>query len=89
MQFAEVLVDTMTGLTSVTDFLAVCDMGRALNRGMIEGQFQGAAQMGIGYALCEEVRYNAQGQPMNNSFTNYHMLTAKDMPDVKVLLDRA
>jgi CO/xanthine dehydrogenase Mo-binding subunit len=86
VQFAEVLVDTMTGLTSVTDFLAVCDVGRALNRGMIEGQFQGAAQMGIGYALCEEVRYNAQGQPMSNSFTNYHMLTAKDMPDVKVLL---
>lgn len=86
VQFAEVVVDTETGLTSVTDFLAVCDVGRALNRGMIEGQFQGAVQMGIGYALCEEVGINQKGIPVNNSFTNYHMLTALDMPDVKLLL---
>ncbi|MGB4510930.1 MAG: molybdopterin cofactor-binding domain-containing protein, partial [Thermacetogeniaceae bacterium] len=86
VQFAEVVVDTVTGLTSVTDFLAVSDIGRALNRGMIEGQFQGAVQMGIGYALCEEVRIDEKGRPLNNSFANYHMLTALDMPDVKVLL---
>jgi len=86
VQFAEVVVDTLTGLTSVTDFLAVSDIGRALNRGMVEGQFQGAVQMGIGYALCEEIKIDDRGRPLNNSFANYHMLTALDMPDVKVLL---
>jgi xanthine dehydrogenase molybdenum-binding subunit len=86
VQFAEATVDTMTGLTRVTDFLAVGDVGRALNRGMIEGQFQGAVQMGIGYALCEEVKINDRGKPVNNGFKKYHLVNAPDMPDVKVLL---
>lgn len=86
VQFAEVLVDTVTGLTRVTDFLAVGDVGRAINRGMIEGQFQGAVQMGIGYALCEEVKLNGQGKPVNDSFKKYHLVNAPDMPDVSVLL---
>lgn len=86
VQFAEVEVDTATGLTRVTDFLAVCDIGRAINRGMVEGQFQGAVQMGIGYALCEEVKVDEKGVPVNNSFKKYNLVNAPDMPDVKVLL---
>lgn len=86
VQFAGVEVDTCTGLTKVTDFLAVCDVGRAINRGMVEGQFQGAVQMGIGYALCEEVQVNEKGTPVNNSFKKYNLVNAPDMPDVKVLL---
>ncbi len=86
VQFAEVEVDTETGLTRVTDFLAVGDVGRAINRGMVEGQFQGAVQMGIGYALCEEVKIDEQGKPVNNSFKKYHLVNAPDMPDVQVLL---
>ncbi|MEG3067802.1 MAG: molybdopterin cofactor-binding domain-containing protein [Syntrophaceticus schinkii] len=86
VQFAEVIVDSATGLTRVTDFLAVGDVGRVLNRGIVEGQFQGAVQMGIGYALCEEVKIDDQGKPVNNSFKKYHMVNAPDMPDVKVLL---
>ncbi|MEG3069420.1 MAG: molybdopterin cofactor-binding domain-containing protein [Syntrophaceticus schinkii] len=73
-------------MTRVTDFLAVGDVGRVLNRGIVEGQFQGAVQMGIGYALCEEVKIDDQGKPVNNSFKKYHMVNAPDMPDVKVLL---
>lgn len=85
-QFAGVEVDTCTGLVRVTDFLAVGDVGRAINRGMVEGQFQGAAQMGIGYALCEEIKVNARGLPVNNSFKKYNLVNAPDMPDVGVLL---
>ena len=55
VQFAEVEVDCETGACSVTDFLAVGDVGQAINRGVVEGQFRGGVQMGIGYALCEEV----------------------------------
>lgn len=86
VQFAGVQVDTATGLIRVTDFLAVCDIGRAINRGMVEGQFQGAVQMGIGYALCEEVKVNPKGVPVNNSFKKYNLVNAPDMPDVKLLL---
>ena len=63
MQFAEVSVDCATGLTTVTDFLAVGDVGQAINRLMVEGQFVGAVQMGIGSALCEEVRLDDRGRP--------------------------
>lgn len=84
--FAEVKVDTATGLVKVTDYLAIHDIGRVINRGMCEGQIHGAVQMGIGYALCEEINLNAKGQVINNCFKNYHVINAPDMPKVRVLL---
>ncbi len=86
VSFAEVTVDRWTGLTRVTDMLAVGDVGRAINRKMVEGQFQGAAQMGIGFALCEEVLLDDRGRPAPAGFKNYHLVNTPDMPDVRVLL---
>jgi len=86
VHFAEVNVDTETGLVRVTDYLAVHDVGQVINRSMCEGQVQGAVQMGIGYALCEEINLNAKGQVINDSFKNYHVINAPDMPKVRVLL---
>ncbi|HMK91817.1 MAG TPA: molybdopterin cofactor-binding domain-containing protein, partial [Thermoleophilia bacterium] len=86
VQFAEVEVDTATGLTAVTDFLAVADVGRAINRGMVEAQYQGAAQMGIGYALYEQLEVDERGRSGVDGFKNYHIVNAPDMPDVQVLL---
>jgi xanthine dehydrogenase molybdenum-binding subunit len=86
VQFAEVEVDTFTGLTRVTDFLTVVDIGRAINRQMVEGQCRGAVQAGIGSALCEEVTLDEAGRPPSGGFKNYHLVNAADMPRVKVLL---
>ncbi len=86
MQFAEVEVDCATGLTAVTDFLAVGDVGQAINRGMAEAQFQGAVQMGIGYALYEHLEVDEAGRGGVDGFKNYHIVNAPDMPDVQVLL---
>jgi xanthine dehydrogenase molybdenum-binding subunit len=86
VQFAEVEADTLTGLVRVTDFLAVADVGRAINRGMVDGQYRGAVQMGIGYALTEEVLLDDNGRPRPGGFKNYHLVNAPDMPDVDVLL---
>lgn len=86
VQFAEVEVDTLTGLVRVTDFLAVGDVGRAINRRMAETQFHGAVQMGIGYALTEHLDVDERGRAGVAGFKNYHMLNAPDMPDVRVLL---
>ena len=86
VQFAEVSVDCATGLTTVTDFLAVGDVGQAINRLMVEGQFVGAVQMGIGSALCEEVRLDDRGRPPAGGFKTYHIVNAPDMPKVRVLL---
>jgi CO/xanthine dehydrogenase Mo-binding subunit len=86
VQFAEVCVDCATGLVRVTDFLAVADVGQAINRLSVQGQYQGAVQMGIGYALCEEVRLDEAGRPAPGGFKNYHVVNAPDMPAVRVLL---
>jgi CO/xanthine dehydrogenase Mo-binding subunit len=86
VQFAEVEVDVLTGLTRVTDFLTVVDIGRAINRSMVEGQCRGAVQAGIGSALCEEVVLDAEGRMSTRGFKDYHLVNAVDMPPVKVLL---
>jgi xanthine dehydrogenase molybdenum-binding subunit len=86
VQFAEVEVDCATGLTAVTDVLAVADVGQAINRGMVEAQYQGAVQMGIGYALYEHLDVDEAGRSGIDGFKNYHIVNAPDMPDVEVLL---
>ncbi|MDR3602973.1 MAG: molybdopterin-dependent oxidoreductase [Desulfosporosinus sp.] len=86
VHFAEVEVDTKTGMVRVTDYLAVHDIGKAINPGMVEGQIQGGVQMGIGYALYEEVRIGSNGNILNSSLKDYHVINAPDMPLVKTLL---
>lgn len=89
VHFAEVEVDTATGRVKVSDYLAAHDIGKAINPGMVEGQIQGGVQMGIGYALYEEIRIGRDGRILTNSFKNYHVLNAPDMPEVKALLIEA
>jgi len=84
--FAEVIVDTYIGLVTVNDYLAVHDIGKAINPGFVEGQILGGVQMGIGMALYEEIKFDAKGKPINDSFSKYHVVNAPDMPEVKVLL---
>ncbi|HYE80906.1 MAG TPA: molybdopterin cofactor-binding domain-containing protein [Clostridia bacterium] len=83
--FAEVTVDTYTGMVKVTDYLAVHDVGQVINAGAIEGQVAGSVQMGIGYALCEEIRLDKKGRPTNSSFAKYTLVNAPDMPEVKCI----
>ncbi|KGK82724.1 molybdopterin cofactor-binding domain-containing protein [Clostridium sp. HMP27] len=82
--FAEITVDTLTGMTKVNEILAVHDIGRAINKTFVEGQIQGAAQMGIGYALTEEIEIDNNGRIKSNSFSKYHLINAPDMPKVNM-----
>ncbi|AKL97282.1 xanthine dehydrogenase molybdenum-binding subunit [Clostridium aceticum] len=84
--FAEVEIDTFTGLVKVLDVVAVHDIGKAINPGFVEGQVQGAIQMGIGFALTEEITVNEDGKIGADNFSKYHVVNAPDMPDVRVLL---
>ncbi|PIE53918.1 MAG: aldehyde oxidase [Dethiosulfovibrio peptidovorans] len=86
VNFAEVQVDTLTGLIQVTDFLAVHDVGKAINPAMVRGQIYGGIQMGIGMALTEELVYDKQGHPKSDSLSRYHMINAPDMPPIQVML---
>ncbi|MBC7323769.1 MAG: molybdopterin-dependent oxidoreductase, partial [Moorella sp. (in: Bacteria)] len=87
--FAGVEVDTATGLIRVTDYVAVHDVGKAINPGIVEGQILGGIQMGLGFALCEEIKIATDGMPLNASFRDYLVLNAPEMPDIRVFLIEA
>lgn len=83
---AEVEVDTYTGQVKIIDYVAVHDVGRALNPATVKGQIYGGIQMGIGYALSEAIHITKEGIPLNDSFKNYQIVNAPDMPKVRAFL---
>lgn len=62
------------------------DVGRAINPQLIEGQIHGGAAQGLGGALLEEFRYDDGGQPLCTSFLDYMMPTAREVPEIEVLI---
>ena len=82
---AEVEVDPTTGKVEVLNFVAAHDVGRAINPLLVEGQIEGGAAQGIGWALMEGLEFD-NGEIVNPNFHDYKMLTAKDIPKVKTLL---
>ncbi len=85
--FAEVLVDTLTGAVRVLDYLAVHDLGRCINLQLVEGQLYGGIQMGIGYALFEDIDIDpVSGRMKGDQLSRYHLANAPEMPAVDILL---
>ena len=82
--FAEVEVDLRTGAVRLIDFVAVADCGRVLNPNLARLQAEGGLVMGIGLALCEEVRENARGALTTDSFLEYRIPSRLDVPPVRV-----
>ena len=83
--FAEVEVDTETGLCRLVDYLAVHDVGRALNPASCRGQVGSALQMGMGIVFCEEVKVDKKtGRTLNADLQRYHVARAYDLPDFQV-----
>ncbi len=85
--FAEAEVDTLTGRVRILDYLAVHDLGRAINPMLVEGQVHGGIQIGLGYALYEDVAIDpASGRVGGDSFARYTLANAPEMPPMRVLL---
>ncbi|QGP91193.1 Molybdopterin-binding domain of aldehyde dehydrogenase [Neomoorella glycerini] len=85
--FAEVEVDTETGAVKVLQLVAAHDIGRAINPLMVEGQIEGGIQMGLGYALSEELKVDpASGKVLNPSLKKYRLFKAAAMPEIEVIL---
>jgi aerobic carbon-monoxide dehydrogenase large subunit len=80
-QVCEVEVDPETGAVRIDRFVAVDDVGRAINPMICEGQIHGGIAQGIGQALIESVVYDqSSGQLMTGSFLDYAMPRADDLP---------
>jgi putative selenate reductase molybdopterin-binding subunit len=84
--FAEVSVDTETGLVRVERIVSITDAGQVINPQMAEGQVEGAIPQALGMALSEHMIFDDQGAPFNTDFTKYHIYTASDMPEMVVKL---
>ena len=72
-------MDVDTGEVEVLKSVAAHDVGQCINPAAVEGQLQGGAQNGQGYALSEEMLYE-EGRLVTPSFSEYLMPTAMDMP---------
>jgi xanthine dehydrogenase molybdenum-binding subunit len=84
-QAALVDVDPETGKVEVRKIASAHDVGRALNPGAAEGQVHGGIHMGLGYALSEKLVVE-DGQVLTQSFMDYAVLKADDMPAIAVTL---
>jgi len=80
---AEVEVDLETGEVEVLKYAACHDVGRAINPLRVEGQIQGGAMQGLGYALTEEIVLR-EGRIASSLFADYLVPSSDDMPDVMV-----
>ena len=82
----DVEVDTETGKVKILRYTAVQDVGKAIHPSYVEGQIQGGAVQGIGWALSEGYFYKEDGSMANASFLDYRMPTALDLPLVETVL---
>jgi xanthine dehydrogenase molybdenum-binding subunit len=82
----DVEVDPETGKVTVLRYTALQDVGQAIHPGYVEGQMQGGAVQGIGWALNEEYAYNAKGEMSNASFLDYRMPTSLDLPMIDTVM---
>jgi CO/xanthine dehydrogenase Mo-binding subunit len=80
-QAALVEVDEATGEVQVVKLTACYDVGRAINRNSVEGQIEGGAAMGLGYALLEEDQVR-EGITLTPNLMTYLIPTSLDVPDV-------
>ncbi|MFM7785699.1 MAG: xanthine dehydrogenase family protein molybdopterin-binding subunit, partial [Gammaproteobacteria bacterium] len=86
VNIAVVEVDPDTGGSRVTRFTAIQDAGRAIHPDFVEGQMQGGAAQGIGWALNEEYRFDARGVLENPGFLDYRMPVASDLPMIDTVI---
>ena len=82
----DVEVDPDTGGVKVLRYLVVQDAGKAVHPSYVEGQYQGGAAQGIGWALNEEYIYGEDGKLQNPGFLDYRMPVASDLPMIDTVI---
>ena len=83
----DIEVDPETGGTKVIRYTVIQDAGKAIHPDYVEGQFQGGAAQGIGWALNEEYIYGEDGRLQNPGFLDYRIPVCSDLPfiDTQIL----
>lgn len=83
--FAEVEVDTETGVVEVLKWITVHDIGQAINPIAVEGQLEGGTAQGVGFALYEDTVIT-HGKLLSDGFDKYRIPSTLDLPDHEAIL---
>ena len=86
VHIVDVKVDEETGRCDVTRYTVVEDAGKAIHPLQVEGQYQGGAVQGIGWALNEEYVYGDDGRLQNAGFLDYRMPVTSDVPMIDTVI---
>jgi CO/xanthine dehydrogenase Mo-binding subunit len=82
----DVEIDRDTGRVDVVRYTAVQDAGKAIHPAYVEGQIQGGAVQGIGWALNEEYVYGKDGRLQNGGFLDYRVPVCSDVPMIEAVI---
>jgi CO/xanthine dehydrogenase Mo-binding subunit len=86
VHICDVEIDPETGHTVIVRYTAVQDVGRAIHPDYVEGQMQGGAVQGIGWALNEAYFYDDAGKLANAGFLDYRIPVCSDMPMIETVM---
>ena len=82
----DVSVDKETGHVKIERYTAIQDVGKAIHPSYVEGQIQGGAAQGIGWALNEEYIFDRAGKMENSGFLDYRVPVASDLPMIDTIM---
>jgi CO/xanthine dehydrogenase Mo-binding subunit len=86
VHLCDVELDPDTGVVRVVRYTVAQDVGRAIHPSYVEGQMQGGAAQGIGWALNEEYIFDRDGRMENPGFLDYRMPVASDLPMIDAIM---
>jgi CO/xanthine dehydrogenase Mo-binding subunit len=86
VHIADTEVDPQTGHISIKRYTVIQDAGKAIQPDYVEGQLQGGAVQGIGWALNEEYIYGEDGRLQNSGFLDYRIPVASDLPMIDTVI---
>jgi carbon-monoxide dehydrogenase large subunit len=78
-------VDARTGQVEILDYVAIEDVGRAINPQIVHGQAVGALVQGLGGVFLDQVLYDGEAQILNTSLADYLVPLACDFPNVRAI----
>jgi CO/xanthine dehydrogenase Mo-binding subunit len=86
VHIARVRVDPENGRVQPVNYVAIQDVGRAINPAAVEAQMHGGAVQGVGWGLFERLVFDESGTPITGSFMDYTMPKASQSPSVDAVL---
>lgn len=82
----ELEIDTYTGRQQVVNAYGCFDVGTPMDINILKSQMEGGMLQSIGYSSMESMNVDKTGRIRNNSFSDYIIPTAKDVPNLEVIL---